>query len=133
MLWDILDNKPLVSDLAIAANCFGPNAAMIVMVTGGDAIPVRTLTADIASVSGSGALMADIDIVSPGIARIEGSVDFDYVSIFSPDFFEKLAEKSRKRSLCRDDARRISPPSRPASTKTATRCRPMAAPLRPRQ
>lgn len=81
-----------LSDLAIAANCFGPNAAMIAMVTGGDAIPVRTLTADIASVSGSGALMADIDIVSPGIALIEGSVDFDYVSIFSPDFFEKLAE-----------------------------------------
>jgi hypothetical protein len=82
-----------ISDLAIATNCFGPNAAMIGMVTGGEVIPVQTLAIDVTQNSGSGALIADIQAVSPGIARIEASADFAYVSMFSPDFFEKLAQE----------------------------------------
>lgn len=80
-----------LADLAIATNCFGPNAAMIGMVTGGDTIPLDALNIDVTQVSGSGALRADLEAISPGIARIEASADFDHVSLFSPDFFEKLA------------------------------------------
>ena len=81
-----------LSDLDIATNCFGPNAAMIAMITGDDRIPVDRLSINVAQSSGSGAMTADIEAISPGIARLEGSVDFDYVSLFSPDLIEKLAE-----------------------------------------
>ncbi|WP_104493062.1 hypothetical protein [Paracoccus denitrificans] len=79
------------SDLSIANNCFGANAAMIGVVTGGAHIPLATLSVDLRQSSGSGALNADIEAISSGIARIEGSADFDYVSLFSPDFFEKIS------------------------------------------
>ncbi|MBP6678088.1 MAG: sel1 repeat family protein [Paracoccus sp.] len=82
-----------LSDLAIANNCFGPDAAMIGMITGADSIPLETLSINLSQSSGSGAVTADIEAISPGIARIEGSVDFDYVSLFSPDLIEKLAQK----------------------------------------
>ncbi|RQP05851.1 MAG: hypothetical protein D1H97_10715 [Paracoccus sp. BP8] len=81
------------SDLRIANNCFGPNAVMIGVVTGGDSIPLSTLSVDLHQSAGSGALLADIEAISPGIARLESSADFDYISLFSPDFFEKLAER----------------------------------------
>ncbi|KGJ05617.1 hypothetical protein IT41_05235 [Paracoccus halophilus] len=79
------------SGLSIATNCFGPNALMIGTVTGSDRIPLDSLTLDLRQSSASGALLADIEAISPGIARIEGSADFSYVSMYSPDFFEKLA------------------------------------------
>ncbi|RCW79626.1 hypothetical protein [Paracoccus lutimaris] len=81
-----------LADLTIATNCFGPNAAMIGMITGGNTIPFDAVSINVAQSSGSGALNADIEAISPGIARIEGSVDFDYVSLFSPDLLEKLAQ-----------------------------------------
>ena len=83
------------SDLTIANNCFGANAAMIGVVTGGHSIPLATLSVDLRQSSGSGALTADIEAISPGIARIEASANFDYVSLFSPDFFEKVSTASR--------------------------------------
>ena len=82
------------TDLKIANNCFGPQAAMIGMVTGGDSIPVARLSMDWHQVSGSGAGQLDLEIVSPEIARIEGSVDFDYVAVYIPDALKKLAQQS---------------------------------------
>ncbi|WP_255435478.1 hypothetical protein [Paracoccus sp. S1E-3] len=82
------------ADLKIANNCFGPQAAMIGMVTGSDSIPVARLALDWRQVSSSGAGQLDLEIVSPEIARIEGSVDFDYVSIYLPDALKKLAQQS---------------------------------------
>lgn len=81
-----------LSDLAIANNCFGPEAAMIGMITGADSIPLESLSVNLRQSSGSGAVTADIEAISPGVARIEGSVNFDYVSLFSPDLIEKLAQ-----------------------------------------
>ena len=93
--WATEDSQVQVdlAELAIANNCFGPNAAMIGMITGTDSIPVETLSVNLAQSAGSGAMRADIEAISPGIARIEGSVDFDYVSVFSPDLIEKLAQE----------------------------------------
>lgn len=82
-----------IADLRIANNCFGANAAMIGMVTGDDSIPLQSLSVNVAQSSGSGALRADIQAISPGIARVEGSVDFGYVSVFSPDLIDKLAQE----------------------------------------
>lgn len=82
-----------LADLAVANNCFGPEAAMIGMITGTDSIPLEALSINVSQSSGSAALTADIEAISPGIARIEGSVDFDYVSLFSPDLIEKLAQE----------------------------------------
>ena len=41
---------------------------------------------------GSGATALSFQIISPTIARIEGSADFDYFSPFSPDFFQNLGQ-----------------------------------------
>ena len=82
------------SDLKIANNCFGPQAAMIGMVTGGDSIPVARLAVDWHQVTGSAETQMDLEILSPEIARIEGSVDFDYVSFYIPDALKKLAQES---------------------------------------
>ena len=88
-----------LADLAIATNCFGPDAAMIGMITGGNTIPFEAISINATQSSGSGALAADIEAISPGIARLEGSVDFDYVSFFSPDFLEKLAQDQSEASF----------------------------------
>lgn len=110
-----------LADLAIATNCFGPNAAMIGMVTGGDTIPLDALNIDVTQVSGSGALRADLEAISPGIARIEASADFDYVSLFSPDFFEKLAANQAEEQafdrppLTFDEDGNLIPPEDPQS------------------
>ncbi|MDF3855276.1 sel1 repeat family protein [Paracoccus sp. P2] len=83
------------AELSIANNCFGADAAMIGVVTGGASIPLAALSVDLRQAAGSGALSADIRAISPGIARIEASADFDYVSLFSPDFFEKITAASQ--------------------------------------
>lgn len=82
-----------ISDLDVATNCFGPQAAMIGVVTGGDTIPIDRLSIDSRQVMGSGAATMSFELVSDGIARIEGSADFDYFAVYIPDFFRKLAEE----------------------------------------
>lgn len=82
------------SDLAIATNCFGPNAAMIGMVTGGPTIPLESLVIDARQISGSGAATFDIEAVSPSIARIEGSADFAYVALSMPGLLEEISGQS---------------------------------------
>ncbi len=82
------------ADLKIATNCFGPKAAAIGMVTGGDTIPVARLSLDWRQVTGSAASRMDLEIVSPDIARIEGSVDFDYLAVYIPDGLKKLLAES---------------------------------------
>lgn len=82
------------SDLKIANNCFGPQAAMIGMVTGSDLIPLERLAIDWHQVSGSGAMQLDVEAVSPDIARIQGNLDFDYLSFYIPDALKKLADQS---------------------------------------
>ena len=77
-------------DIAVANNCFGANAAMIAMVTGGNDIPISDLTIETRQAFGRGALVADIEINSPQIARIEGTADFDYVSIYMPGLLEEM-------------------------------------------
>ncbi len=83
-----------ISGLSIAANCFGSNAAMIGMVTGGDTIPLDSLVIDTRQISGSGAARFDIEAVSPGIARIEASVAFDYVSLVAPRLLDEIRRGS---------------------------------------
>ncbi|WP_244936000.1 hypothetical protein [Paracoccus siganidrum] len=83
-------------DLSVANNCFGPNAAMIGVVTGTDHIPLASLAIDLRQSMGSGAAVMDIEAVSPGIARIEASADFDHVSIFSPDLLSRMAEGDQR-------------------------------------
>lgn len=82
------------SDLAIANNCFGPNAAMIGMVTGGDTIPLERLVVDAHQIIGQGAVRLDIEASSPGIAMISGSADFDYFSIVAPGLLKEMMEQS---------------------------------------
>ncbi|MBT0782289.1 hypothetical protein [Paracoccus sp. pheM1] len=96
-LWNQAESRLRLdaADLSIANNCFGANAAMIGVVTGGASIPLAALSVDLRQASGSGALSADIQAISPGIARIEAGADFDYVSLFSPDFFEKITAASQ--------------------------------------
>ncbi|MBK4215176.1 sel1 repeat family protein [Paracoccus caeni] len=79
-----------ISDLLIQNNCFGPNAAMIGVFTGSDAIPIATLTMDIRQSAGSGAATIDIEAHSPGMARIEGSADFDYIAMYSPELVRMM-------------------------------------------
>ncbi|RNF34775.1 hypothetical protein [Paracoccus methylarcula] len=86
-------------DISVANNCFGANAAMIGMVTGGDAIPVSDLAVDTRQSMGRGALIADIEINSPGIARIEGTADFDYVSFFAPGILQELVKDEQSSFL----------------------------------
>ncbi|MFD1796551.1 hypothetical protein FQV27_13540 [Paracoccus aurantiacus] len=81
-----------ISDMSIANGCFGPQAAMIGVVTGGDTIPVQRLSLDARQVTGSGAARFDLELVSPAIGRLEGSADLDYFAFYIPDFFERLAE-----------------------------------------
>ncbi|QRZ14215.1 hypothetical protein JWJ88_11985 (plasmid) [Paracoccus methylovorus] len=81
------------SDLSISNNCFGTNAALIGVATGSARIPLDSLSVDLRQSAGSGALSADVQAISPGISRIEASADFEYVSMFSPDFFEKISAK----------------------------------------
>lgn len=83
-----------MSDLAIANNCFGPDAAMIAMVTGANAIPLETLVIDIHQVSGSGAMNIGIEARSPGIAAISGHADFDYVTFSMPDALTEIMAQS---------------------------------------
>lgn len=83
-------------DLSVANNCFGPNAAMIGVVTGTDHIPLASLAIDLRQSMGSGGAVLDIEAVSPGIARIEASADFDHVSIFSPDLLTRMAQSDRR-------------------------------------
>lgn len=83
-----------LSDLNIANNCFGPNAAMIGMVTGGNTIPVETLVIDMRQITGSGAASFDIEARSPGIATISGNADFDMFTFSMPTALEELMEES---------------------------------------
>ena len=78
------------SNLSIATNCFGPDAAMIGMVTGGDTIPLETLVIDVHQVAGTGAASLDIEAVSPGIASISGNADFDYITMSMPGLLKEL-------------------------------------------
>ncbi|MDO5604352.1 MAG: hypothetical protein Q4G25_04225 [Paracoccus sp. (in: a-proteobacteria)] len=94
-----------ITDLGIATNCFGPNAAMIGMMTGRDVIPVDLLTVDSRSVASSGAAVVDIELHSAGIARVSASADFDYVSLIAPTI---LAGLTGQRGLYGDDF--LSPP-----------------------
>lgn len=82
------------SDLTIANNCFGPNAAMIGMVTGGDTIPLDTLVINAHQVSGSGALNLDIEAQSPDIAAISANADFDYITFSMPGLLKEMAQQS---------------------------------------
>lgn len=92
--WAVEDMRARIdiADLTIANNCFGPKAAMIGMVTGTDMIAVERLSLNVHQHSGSGATQMDLEAVSPGIARISGSADFDYFALYIPDAFKKLAE-----------------------------------------
>lgn len=105
------------SDLKIANNCFGPQAAMIGMVTGSDSIPVARLAVDWHQVTGSAATQVDLEIVSPEIARIEGSVDFDYVAVYIPDALKKLAQESDPYGL--EDHGSGAPPAEDAADPVA--------------
>lgn len=78
------------SDIVVSTNCFGRQAPVIGMVAGGDLIQISDLTIESTQTVGSGAASLAFEIVSPSIARIEGTADFDYFSLFSPDFFQKL-------------------------------------------
>lgn len=79
-----------VSDLAIANNCFGPNAAMIGMVTGGASIPLETLVIEAHQVASLGAFNLDIEASSPGIATISANADFDYFTFFMPGLLKEM-------------------------------------------
>ncbi|MDO5641760.1 MAG: hypothetical protein Q4G26_05145 [Paracoccus sp. (in: a-proteobacteria)] len=78
------------TDLAIATNCFGPNAAMIGMVTGAPVIPVTSLVIDSRNQMGPGAVAMDVELVSNGIGRIEGSADFDYMTLWAPALLDEI-------------------------------------------
>lgn len=80
------------SDITVATTCFGHQAPVIAMVAGGDRIQISDLSIETVQSVGSGATALSFQIISPTIARIEGSADFDYFSPFSPDFFQNLGQ-----------------------------------------
>ena len=77
-------------DLKIANGCFGANAPMVGMVTGGSEISISNLSVDMTSTVGSGAVKANFVVASPGIANIEGSADFDYVTVYYPGIVREI-------------------------------------------
>ena len=79
------------SDLKIANNCFGANAATIGVATGGDSIAVSTLTLDLTQHLNTGAVLADLELSAPGVARIEASGDFDYLALTLPSVLKEMA------------------------------------------
>lgn len=79
-----------ISDLSIQNNCFGPNAAMIGVFTGNEAIRISDLTIDAWQATGSGAATIDFEANSPDMARIEGSADFDYIAMYSPEILRMM-------------------------------------------
>lgn len=81
-----------LSGLSVATACFGMDGAMIAAVIDDDAIRLETVALDARQSFGSGALAMDIEAIAPGLARIEGSADFDYVSAFIPEFFERMSD-----------------------------------------
>ncbi|WBU52664.1 hypothetical protein [Paracoccus sp. SCSIO 75233] len=80
-----------ISDLSIANNCFGPRAAMIGIVTGRPEIMLQSLSVDSYQETGSGKMITNIEAVSPEIARIDASADFDYFSVYMPYILEELS------------------------------------------
>ncbi|WP_299908105.1 hypothetical protein [uncultured Paracoccus sp.] len=80
-----------LSGVAIATQCFGMNGAMIAAVIDDDMIRLDAVSLDARQSAGSGSLAMDIEAIAPGLARIEGSADFAYVSMFIPEFFERIA------------------------------------------
>lgn len=79
-----------LSDVTIANACFGAQGAQIAMVTGGDSIRLASLSMDSHQILGSGAMRADFQAVSPGVARIGGSADFSYFTMYVPEFWEQV-------------------------------------------
>lgn len=105
-IWGAEDSRVRLdaADISVANNCFGANAAMIGMVTGGDVIPVSDLAIDMRQSMGRGALVADIEINSPDIARIEGTANFDYVSYVAPGILKEMVNDEQSSLLTDPEA-----------------------------
>ncbi|MDN5567243.1 MAG: hypothetical protein L0G27_00580, partial [Paracoccus sp. (in: a-proteobacteria)] len=79
-------------ELSVANNCFGTNAAMIGIATGGPTINISTLDISGLQTTGSGRTEIEFALESPGIARITAMGSFDYFSLSSPEFLRQLRD-----------------------------------------
>ncbi|MFN4128860.1 MAG: hypothetical protein ACK4GC_03455 [Paracoccaceae bacterium] len=81
-----------VRDLSIANNCFGANAGMIGIATGGPTIRISDLDVSGVQTIGSGRTDIEFALESPDIARISAVASFDYFSLSSPDLLHHLLD-----------------------------------------
>lgn len=79
-------------DLSVANNCFGANAGMIGIATGGPTINISDLDISGLQTIGSGRTEIEFALESPDIARLSAVASFDYFSLSSPDLLRHLRE-----------------------------------------